>query len=141
MNRSMKLALYTTAALLFAAGHAVAGGPPPHAGGPGGPGNAGAFDGWAGGSVMSGSANEFGFSADFRDVGAFAGGVAATGWNSGQASVGASFGSNSFDAWANSHNEGGMIGGGAGFGAARTFDMNVGSFGQSFGEVEFNFGN
>lgn len=141
MNRSTKIALYTTAALLFAAGHAVAGGPPPWAGQPGGPGNAGAFDGWAGGSVMSGSANEFGFSADFRDAGAFAGGVAATGWNSGNASVGGGFGSNSFDAWANSHNEGGMVGGGAGFGAARTFDMNVGSFGQSFGEVNFDFGN
>jgi len=139
MNRSTKIALYTTAAILFAAGHAVAGGPP-WSGGPGGPGNAN-FDAWAGGSVMSGSANEFGFSADFRDAGAFGAGVAATGWNSGTASVGASFGSNSFDAWADSANAGGMIGGGAGFGAARTFDMNVGSFGQSFGEVNFDFGN
>ena len=74
MNRSTKIALYTTAALLFAAGHAVAGGPP-WSGGPGGPGNAN-FDAWAGGSVMSGSANEFGFSADFRDAGAFGAGVA-----------------------------------------------------------------
>lgn len=137
----MRKVLFSTAVVLaLSTAPALAGGPP-WSGGPGGPGDAGAFDGWAGGSVMSGSANEFGFSADFRDAGAFGAGVAATGWNSGNASVGASFGSNSFDAWANSHNEGGMIGGGAGFGAARTFDMNVQSFGQSFGEVEFNFGN
>src|SRR5690625_2811651 len=138
MNRSTKIALYTTAAILFAAGHAVAGGPP-WSGGPGGPGNAN-FDAWAGGSVMNGSANEFGFSADFRDAGAFAGGVAATGWNSGQASVGANFNGSSFDAWADSANAGGMIGGGAGFGAANKFQMDVGSFGQSFGEVNFDFG-
>ena len=139
MDRFTKAALYVTAAILFTAGTAVAGGPP-WSGGPGGPGSAN-FDAWAGGSVMSGSANEFGFSADFRDAGAFGAGVAATGWNSGNASVGASFGSNSFDAWADSANAGGMIGGGAGFGAANKFQMDVGSFGQSFGEVEFSFGN
>src|SRR5690554_4255235 len=107
----MRNLLFTTAAVLvMSASAAVAGGPPPHAGGPGGPGKSGSqsFDAWGDGSVMSGSANEFGFSADWRDAGAFSGGVTATGWNQGAANVSAGFSKEGFTAHADSQNFGGM---------------------------------
>src|SRR5690554_4371680 len=97
------------------------------------------FNSWSDGTVMSGSANEFGFSADFRGEGAFLGAAAGLGTNSGFAAAGGNFSNGGFEAWANSANTGGMIGGGVGFGNVRQFDMNVNSFGQSFGEVNFDF--
>lgn len=136
-----KLAIFSTAALLFAATHAVAGGPPPWAGGSGGnPGNGGlAFDGWAGGSAMSGSANDFGFSNSFDEAGITGGAFAAEGWNKGSSVAGGSFSDNGFDGYAASENFGGMTASdfGAGLGADHRMDFNAQAYGQSFGEVEW----
>src|SRR5699024_8337667 len=125
MNRSTKIALYVSAAMLFAGGHAVA------------------FDGsWGSSEVFSGSANNFSASADFRDAGAALGGVAATGWNSGSANARADFSTNNFSSHADSWNDGGVvgIGGVAGSGMDRAnFSFDVQSMGQSFGEVKIHF--
>lgn len=137
----MRLSLIATvaAAALFVSGAALAGPP----GGNNGNGNGNkSFDSWGEGSVMSGSANSFGFSADFKDAGAALGGIAASGFNKGHASVVGGFNGANFDARVTSENFGniatigGVIGGGANkFNGA----INAESFGQSLGEMKWGF--
>lgn len=139
-----KLSVIAFAAAALFAGSALAG-PPPWAGGPGGnPGNSspegnGSFENWAGGSVMSGSANSFEFNGRFNELGGSLGGVSADAWQQGNASVNAAFDGSTFNGTVRSEHFGDLngIGGGLGGGEAHRFDYSAGSFGQSFGELEW----
>lgn len=139
-----KLALCASAALMLTAGAAMAG-PPPWAGGPGGnPGNpandTGGFQNWSSGEAFSGSGNEFGFSNSFEDAGATFGAFAVGGTNTGSATSGIEFTGTSFDSYATSENFGGLVGGdfGAGIGVNHRMDFDASSYGQSFGQTEWD---
>lgn len=100
------------------------------------------FDQWASGTVMSGSANEFGAVGKFEGTGAGIAGFAGSGWNSGTANVTGSFSDTGFSGHADSWNAGAAIGAAGGIGAGMKFlEFNAGSFGQSLGEMNFKFDN
>lgn len=98
------------------------------------------FDGWAGGTTMSGSANNFNVEGSFRDMGAGFTGLKANGWNEGSSSAGASFEGPDFESYANSYNSGGMnaFTGGLGSGHKLNVDFSAQSFGQSLGEIDWH---
>lgn len=140
----MKRILLASAIVALTAAPALAG-PPPWAGGPGGPGNNNdlggnsAFEGWAGGEAMSGSANAFEFNGKFNEIGGSLGGISAEAWQHGQASVNAGFVDGAFNSTLTSEHFGGMegIGGGIGGGVDHRFDFSGNTMGQSFTELEW----